>query len=390
MKTHKLLLLFLFTIFLSCKDKENDKRIVNIQKKDTLNIDVAEIKNLIKLQKNANYIDYRPDNPYLPSEKDLLILIPFVEQELKRQGFKTISNEEFEKKINSLIKDTKIKIKNHDSFTTIFTNDFDKKDQSLDEYEFEFDTDNQFAIKKYNFLIPILFLQDIIKIKKDNSYSITIPHYVVTRNKYLFNNSKGDLDWLLVNDQDFLKNLVIYLGYDREPRINKMVLEEYYKTFSGFRPIENEKIGTFLFTKDWENNFQVRQGLVEYIKNNTTVNDNRFIYALHDYTFHLYDKDLDGIYGINNPLKMFNPVEKAHIVSIIASIEVPAIAKYKTQNPQLWNYAGSALYNILVEHPELEDIIVKHNYFGIKNMKQVLEDTIDEIDVDKIKRGEDF
>ncbi len=387
MKKHVLLLLCFLTFFLSCKDKVNDEKILNNQKKDTINIDVEGIKNLIKLQKNANYIDYRPDNPYLPSEKDLLVLIPFVERELKSRGFKTISNVEFDKKINSLVKNTKIKIKNYEEFTTIFTNDFDKKDQSLDEYEFEFDTYNQFAIKKYNFMIPILFLQDVIKIKKNSSYSVTIPQYVVARNKYLFNNSKDDLNWLLVNDKDFLKNLVIYLGYDREPQINKMVLEEYYQVFSGFRPIENEKIGTFLFTKDWNKKFQVRQGLVDYIKNNTTVNDNRFIYALHDYTFHLYDKDLDGIYGANNPLKMFDTVDKAHIVSIIASIEVPAIEKYKPQNPELWNYAGSALYNILVEHPEIEDIIIKHNYFGIKNMKQVLDDTLSEIHVNDIKRG---
>ncbi|GAA6767825.1 hypothetical protein AAFH68_37750 [Flavobacterium sp. CGRL1] len=30
--------------FLSCKDKVNDEKIVNNQKKDSLNIDVAEIK----------------------------------------------------------------------------------------------------------------------------------------------------------------------------------------------------------------------------------------------------------------------------------------------------------------------------------------------------------
>ena len=33
-----------FTFFLSCIDKVNDEKIVDIQKKDTLNIDVTEIK----------------------------------------------------------------------------------------------------------------------------------------------------------------------------------------------------------------------------------------------------------------------------------------------------------------------------------------------------------
>ena len=388
MKKHVLLLLCFFTFFLSCKDKVNDEKIVDIQKKDTLNIDVAEIKNLIKLQKNANYIDYRPDNPYLPSEKDLLALLPFVEHGLKNAGYKILPNDEFENRIKELVKDNKVK--KYSAFTTIFTNKFDRKSSTLDQFEFEFDVNNQFVIKKYNFIIPMLFLEDVIKIKKNNSYSISIPDYIIARNKYLFNDSKADLDWLLVNDQDFLKSLVNSLGYDKEPRINKLLLEDYYEMYNDSQPSKSQKIGIFFFAKDLNNNFCIRQGLIDYVRNNTKVNDNRFIYALDDYAYALYGKNLNKFYGSNDPAKMFNDVEKAHIVSIIASIEVPAITKYKSQNPELWNNAGWALYDLLVEHPEIEDIIIKNNYFGIKNMKQVLEDTIDEIDVDKIKRGEDF
>ncbi len=388
MKKHVLLIFSVFVFFLSCKDKEKETKIVNNQKNDTLNIDLTEIKNLIQLQKNANYIDYRPNDPYRPTEKDLLVLIPFVEKELKKAGYKTLPNEEFEKRIKKLVKDNKIK--NYNSFTTIFFNKLDRTDKTLNEFEFEFDLNNQFVIKKYNFIIPMMFLRDIIKINKDDSYSINIPHYIIARNKYLFNDSQADLDWLLVNDKDFLMDLVVSLGYDKEPRINKLLLEYYYEMFDKSKPVENERIGIFFFTKDLNNNFCIRQGLVDYIRNNTTVNDNRFIYALSLYSFALYGKDLDMVYGSDDPAKMFNDVEKAHIVSIIASIEVPAIEKYKWKNPELWNNAGSALYNLLIAHPEIEDIIIKHNYFGIKNMKQVLEDTVSEINVDKIKRGEDF
>ncbi|WP_433816104.1 hypothetical protein [Flavobacterium johnsoniae] len=388
MKTYNLLLVCSFIFFLSCKDKVNDEKIVDIQKKDTLNIDVTEIKKIIKLQKNANYIDYRPDNPYLPTEKDLLVLIPFVEQELKNAGYKALPNIEFEKRIDDLIKDNKVK--RYDTFTTIFTNTFDRKLVTLDKFEFEFDVNNQFAVKKYNFMTPMLFLEDVIKVNKDNSYSISIPHYIIARNKYLFNDSQADLNWLLVNDKDFLMDLVVFLGYDKEPSINKLLLNHYYEMFDGSLPVEVERIGIFFFTKDLNNNFCIRQGLLDYVKNNTTSKDNRFIYALDNYAYALYGKDLDMIYGSDDPAKMFNNIEKAHIVSIIASIEIPAIAKYKQVNPELWNNTGYSLYNLLVEHPEIEDIIVKNNYFGIKNMKQVLEDTIDEIDVDKIKRGEDF
>jgi hypothetical protein len=385
MKKHVLLLLCFFAFFLSCKDKVNDEKIVNNQKKDSLNIDVAEIKKIIQLQKNSNYIDYRPDNPYLPTEKDLLILIPFVEQELKKAGYKTLPSNQFESRIKNLVKDNKTK--NYNSFTTIFFNKLDRTDKTLNEFEFEFDLNNQFAVKKYNFMTPMLFLEDVIKIKKDNSYSISVPHYIIARNKYLFNDSKSDLDWLLVNDQDFLKSLVNSLGYDKEPRINKLLLEDYYKMLSTSKPSKKEKIGAFFFTIDLNNNFCIRQGLIDYVKNNTTVNDNRLLYALDDYSYALYGDNLNKIYGSDDPAKMFNDVDKAHIVAVIASIEVPAIAKYKSENPELWNNAGWALYDLLVQHPEIEDIIVKHNYFGIKNMKQVLEDTVSEISIDNFKRS---
>ncbi len=387
MKINKFLIASLFVLFLSCKDKGNE--ILNSHKKDTLSIDLTKIKNLIKLQKNANYIDYRPDNPYPPTEKDLLAIIPFVEQGLKNAGYKTLSDAEFENRSKDLVKDNKVK--KYNAFTTVFVNKLDRTSETLNEHEFDFDlTDNQFVVKKYNFMIPMLFLRDVIKINKDNSYSISIPHYIVARNKYLFNDSQADLDWLMVNDQDFLKSLVNSLGYDKEPRINKLLLEDYYEMYNGSQPTEKQLIGTFFFTKDLNNNFCIRQGLVDYVRNNTKANDNRFIYALNYYSFALYEKELGEEFGSKNPFKMFNDVEKAHIASVIASIEVPAIVKYKSENPRLWSNAGSALYDLLVEHPEIEDIIVKNNYFGIKNMKQVLEDTIDEIDVDKIKRGEDF
>jgi hypothetical protein len=313
MKKHILLLLCFFTFFLSCKDKVNDEKIVNNQKKDSLNIDVAEIKKIIRLQKNSNYIDYYPENPYQPTEKDLLVLLPFVERGLKNQGYKILSNNEFKNKIKELVKSNKIK--KYDAFTTIFTNTLDRTTSTLNEHEFDFDINNQFAINKYNFVIPMLFLRDVVKINKDDSYSITIPHNIIARNKYLFNDSKADLDWLLVNDKDFLMDLIVSLGYDKEPRINKLLLEYYYEMFSESVPIKDEKIGVFFFTKDLNNNFCIRKGLVDYVRKNTTANDNRFIYALSSYSFALYGKDLDMIYGSDNPAKMFNDVEKAHIVS---------------------------------------------------------------------------
>lgn len=364
-------LIILVFLLISC-NKKND---VDKQNNNYQSMNAKEIKELINLQKNANFEDFRPDNPYKPSEIDLKTLIPLVKNGLANAGFKTISDEEFKNKVNDIVKSNKIK--NHIDFTTLFANTLDRTIKTLDDHEFDFDlTNNQFIIKKYNFMIPMLFLEDIVKMKDDNNYSIVLPQNIIARNKYLFNDSKADLTWLLSNDKDFLKTLVISFGYDKEPKINKMILEDFYAEFD-----DKQKIGFLFFTKNLNNNFEIRQGLIEYVNNNTTLNDNRFIYALDDYTYALYGKNLEKIYGDDDPAKNFNAVEKANIVAIIASIEIPAIEKFKSENPELWNYTESALYNIGVSHPEVFEIIKKQNYFEIKGMKEILENMSDEIEL---------
>lgn len=374
MKTITILSLSLLLTLLSCdkKDKTNN---TEKQNNNYQSMNAKEIKELINLQKNANFEDFRPDNPYKPSEIDLNTLIPLVKNGLANAGFKTISDEEFKNKVNDIIKSNKIK--NHNDFTTLFANTLDRTTKTLDDHEFDFDlTNNQFIVKKYNFIIPMLFLENVVKMKDDNNYSIVLPQNIIARNKYLFNDSKADLTWLLSNDKDFLKTLVISFGYDKEAKINKMILEDFYAEFD-----DKQKIGFLFFTKNLNNNFEIRQGLIEYVYNNTTVKDNRFIYALDDYTYALYGKNLDKIYGDDDPAKIFNAIEKANIVAIIASIEIPAIEKFKSENPELWNYTESALYNIGVSHPEVFEIIKKQNYFGIKGMKEILENTSDEIEL---------
>jgi|GEM_PF-4040483 len=63
---------------------------------------------------------------------------------------------------------------------------------------------------------------------------------------------------------------------------------------------------------------------------------------------------------------MFDKIEKAHITTVIVGIEIPAIAKFKSENLELWNNAVPARYNLLVTHTEIKDIIIQNNYFDIK------------------------
>jgi hypothetical protein len=195
---------------------------------------------------------------------------------------------------------------------------------------------------------------------------------ILSRNKYLFNDSRVDLLWLLSNDKKFLTDLVIKFGFDKEKQINKMVLEELYKKYEKEKPIQVERIGDLIFHKNCDGTFSIRQGLLEYVRENTNENDNRFIYALSNYVSILYDGDLNKVFE-NDPSKVFSELQKANIVALIASIENPAVIKFKNKKPVLWNNESTALEDLSVSHPEVIEIIIKNNYFGIQNLKEIID-----------------
>lgn len=195
---------------------------------------------------------------------------------------------------------------------------------------------------------------------------------LINRNKYLFNEDKNSLAWLMKNDQTFLSSLLTMFGYDREAQINQMVLDSVYNAHTQKNTTGGEFIASLFFVKDCNHKLQIRTGLLKYVEAHTSAKDNRFIYALGDYMYTLYDEKDWGIFD-ELQSKKFTALEKAKIVAYIASVENPAIEKYKNfESVSVWNNAGSNLYNISVSHPEVIKLIEKNNYFGLPNMKAII------------------
>ncbi|WP_440794082.1 hypothetical protein [Pedobacter sp. 22226] len=236
--------------------------------------------------------------------------------------------------------------------------------------------DNYFLLRKEHLFFGFQLLDDLIKVNNDNSYTIRIEPYHIHRNKYLFNNDKASLAWLLNNDKGFLSMLLQRYGYDKESKIDKMMLDSLYKENIQANPVRGQYIADLFFIKDSYNKLQIRKNLLKYVEENTSTTDNRFIYALGYFIFTLYDGDAkDPSYKIfdEDPSKKFTDVEKAEIVANIANIENPAIEKYKSPaSSDVWNLPGSSLYNLSVSHPEVIKIIEQHNYFGLPKMKEII------------------
>ncbi len=378
----KIVIFAVLLMLASCDGQTKKDNSKNNEPKNTemaeKTIDIETIKSFIEKQKNVETEENEPEQPYSLSKKDFDISKDLVASGLKNSGYRFIPEEEFSKKLFDIFKITKNSncdmVSSTDHQIILFGNAMDgsKNTRLQNQYDLYSDTQNLFIVPDEKFLTQTFLVKDLVKIN-GNAFSINLPQFIIARNKYLFNDSKTDLTWLLFNDKEFLKRLVIDFGYDKEEMINQMVLEDFYKKYADPNHNITEKMGELFFTKNCEGKLQIQQGLLDFVSRHTTKDDDRFIYALGNYLDYLFKEDRDDIFT-ESPSKKFTLDEKAKIVAFVANIESPAFYKFKPMNSSTaWHNAGTALYNITAAHPEILKIIEKNNYYGLNPLKEVIE-----------------
>ncbi|MGN7988889.1 hypothetical protein ACTJKC_16180 [Pedobacter sp. 22226] len=395
--TKKAAIYLLIIILYSCKNE--NKSSLN-QDTNTLTMEILKK----QIEAGASAEKFETDYPnYKYTEQDLLATLPILKERLRASGFKFLNQKEFINQV-SYVFGRNIDFTSNNPFLILNTEDRCNKTAQFSRNDFSIELNPfLFYIAKSDKLLTELYaLPEIFNYKDDSpeisAFESTMPliktdtdgekikiypwkdvesiskkreknlQTFIHRNKYIFNNDKASLAWLLNNDKIFLKTLALNFGYDKDPKINKMVLSSIVKEHIN----STEFIGQFFFIKDCNNKLQIRKNLLKYVEENTSATDNRFIYALGYYMLSIYSEDLDKIFD-EDPSKKFTDVEKAEIVANIANIENPAIEKYKSlESSDVWNKAGSSLYNISVSHPEVIKIIEQHNYFGLPKMKEII------------------
>lgn len=387
-------IIFLISIsssFFSCRESAQHKNIpqnYSFQNTDTTNTyitdmdDISLIKKHLELQKRLELSedDTNLSHLYHMQDSDIEIAAEIIDKILKNNGYRNPTNEEFNNKVNTVFDldnaEKCINVVEHKNFYTYLISQ--NNEAHLKETEYDYTYDHIFFIKNYNFITYLPLLGDIVKITKDDKVKINVDQKIISRNKYLFNGSKADLAYLIHNDQDFLKTLVTVFGYDKEPQINKLVMDYYSQQEYNKR----ETVGEIIFIKDCANKLKIAQDLLKYIDNNTNTKENTLLYALEAYGFALYDEDRNNVYKID-PSKKFTSEEKAKIVAYIANIAGPSFVKYspysysaaseRKGDENIWTHKGSFLYNLSVSHPEIIDIIEKNNYYELTHLKNVIE-----------------
>lgn len=362
-------LLFIIVIGMNCKQKEG----TILKKSNDMDIDL--IKKHLKLQEKIGTEDNK--DIYNLTEEDIEIGGQVVEKGMIQNGYTIPDKENFNKKIYEIFEKNMdcsySKIIKHNNFITCVVNP--NKENNTVDTEYDYAYNHIFAFPKYGIITTLPLLNNLVTLKSNN-LSINLHQNTISRNKYLFNDSKADLVWLMVNDKDFLKTLVVGFGYDKEEKINDMVIKDLYQEYKSEVPSSPEKIGNIVFVKDCNGNLKIRIALLTYIEKHTSQTESSLIEALRNYVNYLFQEDIDHIFKENLQQK-FTLEEKAKIVAYVANIESPAFYKYKYSDNVIgldaWHYPYTMLSNIVTDHPEVIDIIKKNNYYGLKPLKEAME-----------------
>lgn len=360
------IIFFSATSLICCQNKEKNTTVENI------NNDIDLIKKHMKLQEKIELSenDTNTLNQYKLTDKDLELGGELTLQGLKENGYQVPENSSFSKQIKDIFETQEdcscTSVKEHQNFTTYFVNS--SQEQNVKQTEFDYTYDHIYVYPNFKILTDLPLLNDIVELK-NNNLKVNLNQNIIARNKYLFNNSKGDLAWLLANDKDFLKILLVNFGFDKEEKINEVILNDLFHEYSKETPEASQKIGNILFVKNCEGKLSIRKNVLKYIEKNTTKNNDKYISALSNYV-------IDILY--NDSIKSrFSPDEKAEIVANISNIEIPAFNQYKGLSTDSWNSQATTLFYLqnknTMNHPEILEILKKHNYFGYPYLKKYIE-----------------
>lgn len=340
------------------KEKNTTKTQNNMIEKE---LDINIIKNLLENQKNVETEENEPEEPYNLSKKDFEIAEKIIVKGLKNSGYKFPNQEEFNKKVNEIFRIDKIKdcpridIENNE--ITIYGKAMDGQKSTLRDNKFEpySISENLFILPSEKIIMQMFLLKDLIIIKEGN-YIINIPHFIIARNKYLFNNSQGDFVWLQFNDEYFLESLVKTFGYTSD----KKLLDWYIKR----NDIQKYKNSIEEYLK------------VFYIK----TCDNQLI--IHKETFDLMDSNpekyskeiqevLDAIRLGEIQLENLNFTEKAKIVAYLLYFG----EKHKEKTQMYFKFMGMFYEHSSEDEKKKYDVeFKKNNYYNLPNFQKLWEE----------------
>ncbi len=327
-------------------------------KKEKDMLDIELIKKHLKLQEKIELAEDDTDISHLYNltDEDIELGGQVLQKGLINNGYKVPTDAEYQEKIKTIFNfkfnDEKnqniIKHKNFETYLIPSNTDEDKK--TLRQTEYDYTYNHIFFMKKYGLISELPLLGDIIEINKDGTYKINISQNIIARNKYLFNNSKGDLAWLLFNDKEFLKTLLITFGYNKDKELVKNIFKEF--DFSNQNSVHN-----LLFSYNSENSkYLLRKGIMDDIEN--------LVYGgkVEDFS---YAKEGNGYNSISEIIQKIEDQKNNYT----NPDETIAYLYDKTLQVGILGYIQEKLDN----SPDYIEFLKKNNFFNFEKLKQYVE-----------------
>lgn len=370
MQTSNIFTIILLLIACNSMGQDNSMNTTNKQYTKSENL-FENIKKHIKLQEKIESDEVEYDDPYNLNVEDLKLASSIIYDDLISNGYLEPKAESFNDKIETIFSISHssnkcVSIDQTNGYITVFGNHLDGNPGTLEQnkYELYSTTQNIFINTNKKFIFPMLLLKELININGDNSFKIKVPRYIIARNMYLFNDSKPQFKWLILNDQSFMESLVKTFGYTKDLDLLKWVIER-----TKFNKNDPQDYGKLFWTKQCDgslklhaNTFKILQEIYTPDITNDMSNENRFL--------------LDYIKGYLEYFADFNNketvVSKVDKVKILANI-IYFAEQYKYDKRFVSGHGDNSKMmgrlRFFLDHEEV-DILQKNNYFNLPKFKE--------------------
>lgn len=300
-----------------------------------------EIRTLVNVEDNIESDEIEKDNPYVLTLKDLELSFEVINEGLKIHGYKKPSVEKF-KSFVMVNTDANFQYaKYFDANCLAWKNDnFFPQFALVDRGHYIFSS------SKYFFITDFFLLKEIINIRSDDKYTITIPQNIIARNKYLFNDSKADFVWLKANDKIFLESLVKIFGYVKDKDLLEFVVKNNFR--------DKVELNAILWNQKCDGTAQVNKEVFDLVKTWSPQDLSVFSHNVLEVMLNLMKEIRED--------KSTNFAQKTKALGLIAY--------YATKTNQDFYYRFFPLLN----DPDFDTEFKKANYYNIPDFKEIYED----------------
>ncbi|WP_318846981.1 hypothetical protein [Chryseobacterium sp. JV558] len=382
---------------LSCQEKKRSSD--NSQKTISMNDDTITLKVLKKqLQEGAgkSIDEAGAELTKIPFEvEELEVSAETAKKILQSNGFKELSDSEFGNKIKNIFGRI---VDSNSGNSFLYVNYFDKCDRNFVTYSNNsVDYEGGYIDKQRKLFTDFYYLPEILDYQKEypklndiefskiirkssSQIDVEIPHWkdvidlkeqrkvniqrIIARNLYLFNDNKTYIIWLVTHDKNFIKLLVKNFGYDKEPKFNEMLINEYIQSKDKY------KIGELIFAKNCNKELEIRNGILQSLADTYQRSSNpKDLFGLMEFCSKLLETD-----EYNN----YSEKEKIKMVAYLANTYDYQFKKnHRHQDgwDPRWNILGAYFEDdsgSKIKWSQLKEEMQKNNYYNLSNLKEAM------------------